>query len=37
MKDRTRWGFVFRQGLFQVGAEDFQRIACAMKVDLENA
>ena len=32
--DRSRWGFPFRRGLFEIGAEDFQRIARALKVDL---
>jgi hypothetical protein len=29
--DRRRWGFVFRRGLFEIGAEDFRRIAAAMR------
>jgi EVE domain len=29
--DRRHWGFVFGRGLFEVGAEDFQRIARAMR------
>jgi hypothetical protein len=33
--DRTRWGFPFRRGLFEIGADDFHRIARAMKVRLE--
>jgi hypothetical protein len=28
--DRRRWGFIFRRGLFEIGAEDFGRIAGAM-------
>jgi hypothetical protein len=36
IQDPTRWGFPFRRGLFEIGAEDFQRIAHAMKVHLEN-
>ena len=31
IKDKKRWGFPFRRGLFEVGREDFQRIAKAMK------
>jgi EVE domain len=34
IKDRKRWGFAFRRGLFQIGGEDFQRIARVMKVHL---
>jgi len=34
IKDPTRWGFAFRRGLFKIGADDFQRIARAMKVSL---
>jgi hypothetical protein len=34
IKDRKRWGFAFRWGLFQIGEEDFQRIARAMEVHL---
>lgn len=34
--DPKRWGFVFRRGLFEIGAADFQRIAHAMNVDLRN-
>jgi hypothetical protein len=30
--DRRRWGFVFRRGLFEIGGEDFRRIAAAMRV-----
>jgi len=32
--DPRRWGLPFRRGLFEIGEEDFQRIARAMKVDL---
>lgn len=34
--DKQRWGYPFRRGLFAIGADDFQRIACAMKVELGN-
>ena len=30
--DKRRWGFVFRRGLFEIGADDFARIAAAMDV-----
>ena len=30
--NRRSWGFVFRRGLFEVGAADFERIAAAMHV-----
>src|SRR4051794_9738317 len=33
--DRRRWGFIFRRGLFEIGTEDFQRIADAMGVKIE--
>jgi hypothetical protein len=33
-KDRKRWGWAFRRGLFQIDEEDFRRIASAMKVQL---
>jgi hypothetical protein len=36
LKDRARWGFAFRRGLFEIGAADFQRIARAMKLHLNN-
>jgi hypothetical protein len=32
----TRWGLPFRRGLFEIGADDFHRIAHAMKVQPEN-
>lgn len=35
-RDRTRWGFAFRRGLFEIAAEDFERIARAMKAQLES-
>ena len=31
--NKKSWGFVFRRGLFEVGADDFRRIARAMKVE----
>jgi hypothetical protein len=34
--DKQRWGYPFRRGLFQISADDFQRIARAMKVELRN-
>jgi hypothetical protein len=34
IKDKRRWGFVFRRGLFEIGHNDFLRIARAMGVDL---
>jgi hypothetical protein len=34
IKDQTRWGFVFRRGLFEIDADDFQRIAAAMKAEV---
>jgi hypothetical protein len=33
--DRRRWGFVFRRGLFEIGGDDFRRIAAAMGVRIE--
>ena len=35
IRARRRWGLVFRRGLFEIGAEDFQRIASAMDVQIE--
>ena len=35
-KGRRQWGFVFRRGLFEIAAEDFQWIARAMKLQLED-
>jgi hypothetical protein len=32
--DKKRWGYPFRRGLFQISAEDFERIARSMKVEL---
>ncbi|HTE86694.1 MAG TPA: EVE domain-containing protein [Dehalococcoidia bacterium] len=34
IRDRTRWGFAFRRGLFEIGAEDFERIARALRPTL---
>ena len=31
--DKRRWGFPFRRGLFEIGEDDFMRIAGAMGVD----
>ena len=31
--DKRRWGFPFRRGLFEIGRDDFGRIAAAMGVD----
>ena len=33
--DRRRWGMIFRRGLFEIGAEDFGRIARAMGARIE--
>ncbi len=32
--DKTRWGFPFRRGLFEIEEADFRRIAAAMNVTL---
>jgi hypothetical protein len=34
--DKQRWGYPFRRGLFQIGVDDFGRIARAMKAELGN-
>jgi hypothetical protein len=34
--DKKRWGYPFRRGLFQISADDFERIAHSMKVELGN-
>jgi EVE domain len=34
IKDKTRWGFPFRRGLFTIDEADFMRIASAMKAAL---
>lgn len=31
IRDRARWGFIFRRGLFEIGEEDFRRIAGPMQ------
>jgi hypothetical protein len=33
IKDKKRWGFPFRRGLFEISAGDFERIARAMGVE----
>ncbi|MBA2632824.1 MAG: EVE domain-containing protein [Chloroflexi bacterium] len=30
IRDKPRWGFVFRRGMFEIGEDDFRRIALAM-------
>jgi hypothetical protein len=35
IEDKRRWGYPFRHGLFQVERADFERIAKAMSVELE--
>ncbi|HEU0114054.1 MAG TPA: EVE domain-containing protein, partial [Thermomicrobiales bacterium] len=32
--DPKRWGYPFRRGLFQIGEEDFRRIADAMRTEI---
>jgi hypothetical protein len=32
--DSKRWGYPFRRGLFQIGEEDFRRIADAMRAEI---
>ena len=34
ISNKKSWGFVFRRGLFEIDAEDFRRIAKAMKAAL---
>jgi hypothetical protein len=34
--DKKRWGYPFRRGLFQIGADDFGRIVRAMQVEPGN-
>ena len=34
IRDKSRWGFVFRRGMFEIGEEDFRRIARAMDATL---
>ena len=33
IRDKSRWGFVFRRGMFEVGEDDFRRIATAMDAE----
>jgi hypothetical protein len=35
IKDKGRWGFVFRRGLFEIPTDDFLRIAEAMDAQLQ--
>jgi hypothetical protein len=37
IKNKQRWGFIFRRGLFEIGQKDFERIAAAMHADLPNS
>ncbi len=34
IRDKGRWGFVFRRGMFEIGEDDFRRIARAMDAAL---
>jgi hypothetical protein len=34
--DKKRWGYPFRWGLFQIGADDFGRVARTMHVEFGN-
>lgn len=34
IRDKARWGFVFRRGMFEIGEDDFRRIARAMDATL---
>lgn len=34
IKDKQRWGFPFRRGLFEIDEEDFHRIADAMNAEI---
>ena len=34
IRDKHRWGFPFRRGLFETAEEDFRRIAAAMKAEI---
>ena len=36
INNKESWGYPFRRGLFEVSAEDFERIAAAMGVRLES-
>jgi hypothetical protein len=33
IEDMRRWGFPFRRGLFEIGADDFRRIARPMEAE----
>jgi hypothetical protein len=35
IRDKKRWGYPFRRGLFEIERPDFERIAAAMNVRLE--
>ncbi len=35
IQDKRRWGFPFRRGLFEIGQDDFMRIAAALSVTLQ--
>jgi hypothetical protein len=37
IKDKRRWGFVFRRGLFEIGEKDFHRIANVMLTSIVSA
>lgn len=37
IKDAARWGHIFRRGLFEIGEQDFVRIAEAMDVLVSSA
>ena len=34
IRDKGRWGFVFRRGMFEIGEDDFRRIARAMNATI---
>jgi hypothetical protein len=36
IRDKRRWGFVFRRGMFEIGEDDFSRIARAMNARTED-
>jgi hypothetical protein len=35
IRDKRRWGFPFRRGLFEIDAADFHRIAAAMDASID--
>jgi hypothetical protein len=37
IKDKRRWGYIFRRGLFEIGEQDFRRIAAAMRVAFDGS